>query len=468
MVHPRLAWFSPMPPVRSGVAACSAELVPALRAFFSVDVFVDMSATPAQASAVAGTYSAHDFIWRHQQTRYDLTVFQLGNSSTHEFIWPYLLRYPGLAVLHDAHLHHARAAALLRAGRAADYRAEFYWNHPDANRDLAELAVAGFDSHLYYQWPMTRLVLAASRAVGVHATSLVPVLAAEATDTLVLPIRLGHGALVSDAARADARARVRRRLGIADGVTMIGCFGGLSPDKRVPQVLDAFADTRRHVPTTHLLLAGTPPAHYDPRPAIEQLGIRDAVTLTGYVARDDELTEYIAACDMALTLRWPTAREVSGPWLRCLAAGTPTVIINLTHLVGVPSLDPRTWRAHSGLEWAMGDRLGATWDTEPVCVAIDILDEDHSLRLAMRRLARDADLRQSLSRAGQRHWHTTHSLGTMVDDYRRVIPLAMGRPAPDVSMPDHVRTRADATLQSLLRSFGLPSPLSGASRESRR
>ena len=28
------------------------------------------------------------------------------------------------------------------------------------------------------------------------------------------------------------------------------------------------------------------------------------------------------ACDVSLNLRWPTAREMSGPWLRALAAGT--------------------------------------------------------------------------------------------------------------------------------------------------
>ncbi len=149
---------------------------------------------------------------------------------------------------------------------------------------------------------------------------------------------------------------VRARLGISDDVTLFGCFGGLSPDKRIPQVLDAFADTRRHATGIHLLLAGAAPSHYDPRADIERLGIRDAVTLTGYIEADDDLTAHIAACDVALTLRWPTAREISGPWLRCLAAGTPTVIVHLAHLVDVPALDPRTWQLHSGLESEIGDR----------------------------------------------------------------------------------------------------------------
>jgi len=66
----RLAWFSPMPPARSGVATCSADLVRGLSASFQIDVFVDASRqTPAP-----GTRSAHDFVWLHQQTPYDLIV----------------------------------------------------------------------------------------------------------------------------------------------------------------------------------------------------------------------------------------------------------------------------------------------------------------------------------------------------------------------------------------------------------
>ena len=72
--------------------------------------------------------------------------------------------FPGLDVLHDTRLHHARAAFLLRERRPDDYRAEFRWNHPDASPDLAELAVAGFDTPLYYNWPMVRAAWTTSSA----------------------------------------------------------------------------------------------------------------------------------------------------------------------------------------------------------------------------------------------------------------------------------------------------------------
>ena len=59
---------------------------------------------------------------------------------------------------------------------------------------------------------------------------------------------------------------------------------------------------------------------------------------------DAEFDRAIAETDVCLCLRWPTNREASGPWLRALAAGKPTVVNDLAHLVDVPTLDPRTWQ----------------------------------------------------------------------------------------------------------------------------
>ena len=455
MQYARLAWFSPMPPVATGVAACSADLVAALGADHQIDVYVD----EAVARVSPGTRSAHDFVWRHQQQPYDLTVYQVGNSSHHDYQWPYLFRYPGLTVLHDAHLHHARAAALLRTFRAADYRTEFAWNHPDANADIAELAVAGFDNHLYYAWPMTRLVVRASRLVAVHGVALAARLRADVPDARITAIRLGHGTPVSIEEAADAGSRARARYGIAPDAIVFGCYGGLSPDKRLPQVLAAYAATRAYVPTAHLLLAGAVPEHYDLRADIERHGLVDHVTLTGYIATDEAFTASIAACDVALNLRWPTAREVSGPWLRCLAAGKPTIIVDLAHLTDVPTLDPRSWRPNVSASRASSEVSGeVSGPSTPCTVAIDIEDEDHSLRLAMRRLGTDPLARATLGRAARAYWNHSHSIDAMVADYRELLADAVRHPASTVPLPPHLLDDARGALDRLVAPFGLPAP----------
>lgn len=463
---PRLAWFTPLPPARTGVATCSADLVAALRADHEIDLFVDKSQgpiskdqEPTSKSSLEvgnwnlgvgnwtvgdGAFSAHDFLWRHRLRPYDLTVYQLGNSSWHDFLWPYLFRFPGLAVLHDAHLHHARAAALLREQRADDYRREFLAAHPEVSRDLAELAIAGFDTHLYYAWPLVRLVVEASRLTAVHTPLVAESLREQSPHAAVDAIRLGHGRRITEADAARASTRVRQRHEIPAGAVVFGVFGGLTPEKRVPQVLEAFAAIRRHHPDARLLLVGAPVRHYDVAADIARLGLDAHTIVTGYVDDDGMFDEYVAACDVAITLRWPTAREVSGPWLRALAAGRPTITTDLAHMAHVPALDPRTWQPHQktgGLVFS---------------VAIDILDEDHSLRLAMRRLAGDAGLRDTLGRAAASYWEMHHSPGRMVEDYRRLIARAIARPAPSPELPAHLRADGTARLAALLEPFGLP------------
>jgi glycosyltransferase involved in cell wall biosynthesis len=468
----RLAWFSPFPPVRTGIARCSAELVDALRRRGH-----DIDCYPEPA--------AHDFVWRRRRAPYDLAVYQFGNSSHHDYEWAYALNYPGLVVLHETHLHHARAAFLLREKRVADYRAEFHWNHPDISSDAAELAIAGFDSQLYYEWPMVRALVEGSRLVAVHGegarreliesisnsttpnSQLTPNSQGELLEKVV-SIRLGHGQLVSPRRALEARRRVRSQYAIAEDAVLFGVFGGLTPEKRLPQILAAFRATLPHAPGARLLFAGAPASHYDIVAAIAADGLQDRVTLTGYLDTDESLTDHLAACDVSLNLRWPTARETSGPWLRALAAGKATIVTDLVHLADVPSLDPRTWtvqgigdrgsgigKGHEGSDSAPATRSPIPGPRSPICVAIDILDEDHSLRLAMRRLAADGALRERLGEAARDWWTREHSIEVMVDDYERAMQDAAARPDPRVDLPAHMRNPGDRKLRTLMAPFGI-------------
>jgi hypothetical protein len=142
---------------------------------------------------------------------------------------------------------------------------------------------------------------------------------------------------------------------------------------------------------------------------------------------DVALCEYIEAADVCVCLRWPTNGETSASWLRCLAHGKPTITTDLVQLAHLPSLDPRTW---APVPDAHAER--------PVTVSIDILDEDHSLRLAMKRLTMDADLRRDLGARAREYWEAHHTMTHVVDGYRRAIADAASRPAPRVELPAHL------------------------------
>jgi glycosyl transferase family 1 len=390
-------------------------------------------------------------------------------------MWAYLTRFPGLVVLHDGQLHHARGRMLLqqRHPRRDDYRQEFWFNHPDANPDLAELGAVGLLGSLTYSWPMLRIVVESSRRTLVH------------NDWLAEQIREAHPAAAVDvvnmgvlepAPRHGARQQIRSRHHIAEDAVVFTAFGKVTPEKRVRETMRALATVAESIPRAHLLLAGETVEYYDLRAEAETLGIGERVTFAGYLA-DDEIDDYLAASDVCLCMRWPTSRETSASWLRCLAAGKPTISTDLVHTVDVPTLDPRNWsvldarlksrpteqKPPTELEppteqeqeqEPLADQIG------PVGVSIDILDEGHSLKLAIQRLATDEKLRAALGSNARALWAERFRLEGMVAGYQSVMAQIL-QAVPERgdrlnTLPFHLRASGTEHAESLVREIAGP------------
>jgi glycosyltransferase involved in cell wall biosynthesis len=425
----RLALFSPWPPVRSGIADYARDLAAGLVNRHEIDIYVrSPEERTGDGPERVQRLDAHDFPWRHARAPYDLVIYQLGNSAWHDYMWPYLFRYPGLIVLHDGALHHARAAALLRRKRADDYRAELAFSHPGLPREAAELAINAFDGPLYYDWPMLRAVVTSARGVAVHSARLADQLSAEFPGVRVDYLAMGIPAPDSNAADAAA---VRARHGLPADAFVIGAFGGVTPEKRIGPLLEAASVVRRYHPSLRILLVGSEHSHFDVTAEATAAGVADLLTVTGYVD-EGELPAYLGAVDVVSSLRFPGAGETSASWLRALAAGRPTIVTDLAQLADVPTIDPRS-RTVVHARPTRGPHA-------PVAVSIDILDEVHSLVLALKALAADASLRQRLGANARDYWRAHHTVARMIEDYERAIARGAAAPAPAVTLPAHLRS----------------------------
>ena len=328
-----------------GTAAISC---PGSRAEYDIDLFVDgPPATFESPHERLQLFDAHDFIWKNRARPYDLIVYQLGNAPCHDYMWAYLVRYPGLVVLHDGQLHHARGRMLLQRWqpRRDDYRREFRFNHPDANPDLAELGAVGLLGSLTYLWPMLRIVVESSRCVLVHNDWLADQIREAHPEARVDVVEMG---VAEPAPHSGSRARIRSRHGIVEDAVVFTAFGKVTPEKRVREAMRALASVIESAPHAHLLVAGEAVDYYDLQSEAERLGLSGRVTFSGYLA-DEDIDDYLAASDVCLCMRWPTSRETSASWLRCLAAGKPTISTDLVHTVDIPTLDPRNWSVLAGL-----------------------------------------------------------------------------------------------------------------------
>ena len=111
-----------------------------------------------------------------------------------------------------------------------------------------------------------------------------------------------------------------------DGAPLFGTFGNVNASKRIPQLLEAFADVRRRHEESGLLLVGAVSPGFDLDRRLQRLGLDGAgLVREGYVD-ERRLWALMAAADVHVNLRSPTMGETSGTAIRALSLGRPLIV----------------------------------------------------------------------------------------------------------------------------------------------
>jgi glycosyltransferase involved in cell wall biosynthesis/SAM-dependent methyltransferase len=306
----RVAYFSPLPPARSGIADYSEALLESLRPLASVEVFAGPD-TPFDAAG------------------FDVALYQVGNNGFHAFVYEAAVRHPGVVVLHESNLHHLITDLTIRRGDWDAYVAECEYNGGPAARAFAERVrklEAGPD---YEGLPMTRRLLEAARGVVVHSRFMEgEVRAAGFTGPIgVIP----HGAWIP---QADRHA-YRDKLGLEPDAPLIGVFGYLKPYKRIAESLRALRRLVKVEPRTRAILVGEPHPEFPVEAMIRSMGLSANVRVLGFTPIG-EFTGYMAACDIVLNLRCPTVGESSGTMLRAMGLGRALLVSEIGSFAEFP------------------------------------------------------------------------------------------------------------------------------------
>jgi glycosyltransferase involved in cell wall biosynthesis len=351
-VSVKVAYYSPMRPSRSGIADYSALLLPALRERIEVVV-----AEPGKRAPAA-----------------DVALYHLGNDpDAHGWIVDALGKRPGVIVLHEYVLHHLVAGVTIGRGHGRAYL--------DAME--RELGVAGrllglgvLDNLLPLLWetqperfPLSGVYLDQATGLIVHSHYVEQ----RARET-------GYGGRIWRIPHpAWPHGEIEPATHV-DGEPLYGCFGFLNMNKRIPQLLEAFASLRRRRPGAKLLLVGAAGERFDVGRRLERLGLTEGVELLDYVA-EERMWSLMAACDVLVNLRYPTMGETSGSVIRALSLGRPLVVSDVGWFselpddvvlkVAVDEYEVATLEAALALAADRGSALGAS--------ARRYVDHEHSL-----------------------------------------------------------------------------------------
>ncbi len=328
----RLAMFSPMPPAPTGIADYVAGLLDVLPARWQIDVFAEERLRTGRWVGRRQRVLPHEQWWRRQRMRpYDLAVYHIGNSEAHHYVTPIMQQKPGLLVLHDVVLHPSRAAHHLRSHDLDGYRAALQRGRPDVANEIGHLVVGGFGTPaLYWNFPMCEDLVRANLVTVVHGDLLARWLRAQLPEVQIDSVV--HWLPVPDPP-TDLVATWRADLGANGERPLIGTFGHMGSEHRIAMILDVLAD----IADDHefvFVAVGSAESELARLPAARRLGHR--MHWTGRVS-DLDFGALMRATDIAINLRYPTARASSGAQQQLLQSGTPTVIHDLIHLRGIPA-----------------------------------------------------------------------------------------------------------------------------------
>ena len=181
------------------------------------------------------------------------------------------------------------------------------------------------------------------------------------------------------------------------GDPLVGCFGHLNINKRIPALLEAFAALRERRPGARLLLVGEATERFELDRRLERLGLGGDELIREQWVSEQRFRSLMAACDVLVNLRSPTMGETSGSVIRGLALGKPMLVSDVGWFAELPD-----------------------------DVALKIPVDDYEVPTIAGALELAADHGAELGSAASAYVHEAHDLGRAADAYAAALEEAAG------------------------------------------
>lgn len=334
-IKPRLAYFSPLPPERSGIADYSAELLPELASYYEIELIVDQEAV--DDAWLSTNFPVRSWQWFDQHAAgYQRVLYNFGNSTFHTYMLDMLARHPGVVALHDFFLSGLIAHLELTGARPGIWWQALYHSH--GYHAVLAMKQAEDLNQIIWKYPCNRQVLNLAEGLIVHSAYSAELaqqwygVGATAGWRQVPHLRiLPH---------QPDRAAARQRLGLPDGAFLVCSFGILGQPKLNHLLLEAWLQTSlAQDPQCHLVFVGqndAGPYGAQLLDTISQSGMSGRIRITGF-ADGGLFRTYLQGADAAVQLRGLSRGETSGTVLDCMAHGVPTVINNNGSMAELPA-----------------------------------------------------------------------------------------------------------------------------------
>lgn len=324
----KIAFFTPLPPIESGISDYSVDILIELSKYFDIDVFIDdyiaICKLPKNVKIV--NYKIFN------KNNYKNIIYQMGNNGKyHLYMLKYIQKYGGILVLHDYNLkdfvYYACFKELKNINLFKKYLLEDM-NENKASKYLQDIQNNNYSNNLELNGFVTKYV----NKIIVHSDFLQQKLHEKYQDKNIKKI-LHYSKINSQISVGE----LKKHFHINTNTIIFAAFGSIQNTKRVIPILKAFYKLSKEYSDIYFLWIGEISATLKDQfyQLINRLQLNKIVAISHYINLNTFDT-FIDLSDICLNLRYPYNGENSGSLSRLLSKGKCTIINDIGSFSEIP------------------------------------------------------------------------------------------------------------------------------------
>lgn len=333
----KIAFFSPLPPLQSGISDYSVDILRALKCYCDIDVYIDKGYEPqVEFGDVIHIYSYKQF--ESHAHEYTDIIYQVGNSTFHLYMYEFIKKYPGIVVLHDYNMHGVLLHDSLGGGKNnfKQYRTYLLEDYPESQvSEYLDALQKGQCAYKMREWELNGIVTNYARKIIVHSFDAKEKLLQRdiARDVRQIWSFVNLEKVLSK----DQRVELKEGNGYGKNEILVAAFGHIHETKRAIPILKAMGKLVKEYHNVKMVFVGklADELKNEFYEVVNGEGLHESVKVTGYTSLQ-EFEEYISATDICLNLRYPYNGETSASLVRNLAKGNIVITNQIGSFAEIP------------------------------------------------------------------------------------------------------------------------------------
>ena len=311
----RLAFFTPLPPQKSGIATHGSEIIALLQDNFELTVFADEFRPTSELDTLDKPYSilSND---KFRREDFDVMLYNIGNSQFHIEAAEILKNNPGIIILHDTFLSGLAWIKLVKSNTTSNFPSVLY--EFGGITALSSFLLGDEHEKILDKHMLNSFVVERATSVIVHSSYAKDLISRDFDCRSIREIEIipqQHHPI----------NEIQNSVIFPKNSFVFATFGAIANTKMYRELLEAWKGSKPQLAGNAQLYFVGEDLTYDIHRIIDELDLRNSVKITGYL-QASEFQSHLNQVDVGIQLRNSSRGETSRALLDLFAAGKPVII----------------------------------------------------------------------------------------------------------------------------------------------